>query len=60
MDWFGPKNLRKFEPQIAAIAKKFVDRMDDLGNACDFSSDIAYWFPLRVVMTLMGSVANFR
>lgn len=54
MDWFGPKNLRRFEPQIAAIAKEFVDRMEDLGESCDFSADIAYWFPLRVVMTLMG------
>ena len=54
MDWFGPKNLRKFEAQISEIAKEFVDRMEDLGEACDFSADIAYWFPLRVVMTLMG------
>ncbi|WP_323748983.1 cytochrome P450 [Sphingobium sp. JS3065] len=54
MDWFGPKHLRKFEPQIAAIAKEFVDRMEDLGGNCDFSADIAYWYPLRVVMTLMG------
>ncbi|KFL46574.1 putative cytochrome P450 [Sphingobium sp. ba1] len=54
MDWFGPKNLRKFESQIALIAKEFVDRMEDMGEACDFSADIAYWFPLRVVMTLMG------
>lgn len=54
MDWFGSKNLRKFEPQIVAIAKEFVDRMEDLGDTCDFSADIAYWYPLRVVMTLMG------
>lgn len=54
MDWFAPKNLKKFEPQIAAIAKEFVDRMEDMGGACDFATDIAYWFPLRVVMTLMG------
>ncbi|AEG51508.1 Linalool 8-monooxygenase [Sphingobium chlorophenolicum L-1] len=54
MDWFGPKNLRKFEPQIADIAREFVDRMEDFGGSCDFSADIAYWFPLRVVMTLMG------
>lgn len=54
MDWFGPKHLRKFEAQIAAIAKEFVDRMEDLGDSCDFSADVAYWFPLRVVMTLMG------
>ena len=53
-DWFGLKNLKHHERQIAAIAKEFVDRMQDFGGKCDFTADIAYWFPLRVVMTLMG------
>lgn len=54
LDWFGPKNLRTYSDAIAKIAKEFVDRMEDMGGECDFSSEIAYWYPLRVVMTLMG------
>ncbi|MGN6124911.1 MAG: cytochrome P450, partial [Sphingomonas oligoaromativorans] len=54
MEWFGPKNLKRHEEQIARIAKEFVDRMEDLGGRCDFSEDVAFWFPLRVVMTLLG------
>jgi len=46
--------LKALEVKIALIAKEFVDRMEDMGTECDFSADIAYWFPLRVILTLMG------
>jgi hypothetical protein len=54
LDWFNPRNLRAFEPQVAAIARDFVDRMEDFGSACDFARDIAFLYPLRVILTLMG------
>ncbi|WP_153205391.1 hypothetical protein [Niveispirillum sp. SYP-B3756] len=28
--------------------------MKDQGGACDCAGDIAYWYPLRVILTLMG------
>lgn len=52
--WFGPKSLRKFEAMVEEIASEFVDLMAQKGPVCDFSADIAYWYPLRVIMTLMG------
>lgn len=54
VDWFKAKNLREFQPQVAEIAKSFIDQMEDMGGRCDFAQDIAYLFPLRVVLTLMG------
>jgi len=54
LDWFNPRNLRAFQPQIAAIARDFVDRMEDFGSTCDFARDIAFLYPLRVILTLMG------
>lgn len=54
LEWFSRKNLGTFEALIAGIAKEFVDRMEDMGGSCDFAADIAYWYPLRVVMTLLG------
>lgn len=54
LEWFSRKNLGAFEALIAGIAKEFVDRMEDMGGSCDFAADIAYWYPLRVVMTLLG------
>lgn len=53
-EWFTAKNLKAFEPTVAMLAKEFVDRMEDHGGSCDFAADIAYWFPLRVILTLMG------
>lgn len=52
--WFMPQNLKALEPQIAAIARAHVDRMAALGGACDFVNEVALWYPLRVIMMILG------
>ena len=52
--WFLPQNLKKLEPQIAAIARTHVDRMAALGGQCDFVNEVALWYPLRVIMMILG------
>jgi len=52
--WFLPANLKKLEPEIAAIAKRHVDHMASLGGACDFVNEVALWYPLRVIMRILG------
>ncbi len=52
--WFMPANLKKLEPEIAAIAKRHVDHMASLGGACDFVNEVALWYPLRVIMRILG------
>jgi cytochrome P450 len=52
--WFLPPNLRKLEAGLAVLAKEFVDRMEAFGGACDFVKDVAVWYPLRVIMTILG------
>ncbi|MFX8000711.1 hypothetical protein ABTK84_19640, partial [Acinetobacter baumannii] len=49
-----PKAIRALEGDIRAIAKRFVDAMLDKGTECDFARDLAFWYPLRVVMALLG------
>ena len=53
-NWFLPGSLRDWEPKIQALAKMFVDRMAGMDGACDFAQDIAVWYPLRVVMMILG------
>lgn len=53
-EWFLPPNLRKLEARIAEIAKDHVDRMAALGPECDFVNEVALWYPLRVIMHLLG------
>ena len=52
--WFMGSNLRKLEDRIAQLAAQYVDRLDELGGECDFVKDVAIWYPLRVIMTILG------
>jgi cytochrome P450 len=52
--WFMPANLRKLEAGLAQLSKEFVDRLAGMGGECDFVNDIANWYPLRVIMTILG------
>ncbi len=53
-EWFLPHNVRKRDEAVRAIAKEFVDRMEDMGGECDFQQDIALHYPLRVIMQILG------
>lgn len=52
--WFGAKSVRSLEEEIAALARETVDRMIEMGGACDFAAEIAAWFPLRTIMIVLG------
>jgi len=52
--WFLPQNIKKLEGRIREIAKGFVDNMADLGGTCDFAKDVAFLYPLHVIMEILG------
>ena len=52
--WFMPKHLKTLDESLDALASEFCDRMEALGGKCDFVNDIALWYPLRAVMTILG------
>lgn len=52
--WFMPQNLRQLEVRIRELARGFVDRMAEHGERCDFARDVAFLYPLRVVMEVLG------
>jgi cytochrome P450 len=39
---------------MAALAKDSVDRLFAIGDQCDFYSEVAIYYPLRVLMTILG------
>lgn len=53
-EWFMPQNVKKRDDAIRSIAKQYVDRMEDLGGECDFQRDVALYYPLRVIMQILG------
>ena len=52
--WFVPQNLRKLEARIRDLARGSVDRMAALGGECDFAREISLFYPLRVIMEILG------
>ncbi|MGH3676619.1 MAG: cytochrome P450 [Mycobacterium sp.] len=53
-DWFRPKAMRDLKVRVDELAKRYVDRMRDIGPECDFVEEIAVNFPLYVIMSLLG------
>jgi cytochrome P450 len=54
-DWFKPANLRQqVGARIADLARRFVDRMLAHDGACDFMGDVALYYPLHVIMSILG------
>ena len=51
---FLPQNLRVLEARIREIAKGFVDGMLEKGDSCDFARDVAFLYPLHVIMEVLG------
>lgn len=53
-DWFRPKAMRAMKARIDELAKRYVDKMLQIGPECDFVQDIALNYPLYVIMSLLG------
>jgi cytochrome P450 len=53
-DWFRPKAMRDLKVRVDELAKRYVDRLRDVGPECDFVTEIAVNFPLYVIMSLLG------
>ena len=54
-EWFKPANLRQeIGRKLPVLARHFVDRMLEHDGACDFARDIALYYPLHVIMSILG------
>jgi len=52
--WFLPQNLKKLDGRIKDISAAFVNRMVDMNGQCDFARDVAFLYPLHVIMEILG------
>jgi cytochrome P450 len=53
-DWFRPKAMRALKVRIDELANRFVDKMMQLGDRCDFVQEVAVNYPLYVIMSMLG------
>ncbi|MGE4322640.1 MAG: cytochrome P450 [Sphingobium sp.] len=51
---FTPAAIRKWEEVVRTLARRTVDEMVARAPECDFAADIAFLYPLRVVMRVLG------
>jgi cytochrome P450 len=54
VEWFKPGNIARLGDRAAELAKRSVDRMAELGDECDFVTDIAVHYPLSMILSLLG------
>jgi cytochrome P450 len=53
-DWFKPAAVKHLQPTIDAIADEFADRLVALDGRCDFATEVAVPFTIRVIMSIFG------
>jgi len=51
--WFLPKHTNALIPKIRSIALELIDKMI-IAETADFAADVALWYPLRVIMSILG------
>jgi cytochrome P450 len=51
---FLPQGLKRIEARVREIAREAVEEMASFGGRCDFAKDVAFLYPLRVIMELLG------
>lgn len=51
--WFMPKNLKTLDAEIVEIADRSIAKLMQRSNV-DFVEDIALYYPLEVVMSILG------
>ena len=53
-DWFKPVSVKNLQGRIDTLARDSVDRMDAMNGRCDFANDVAVYFPLHVILAILG------
>jgi cytochrome P450 len=52
--WFAPANVKSIQEKIRHVARDAIDEMLVHQGKCDFVRDVALWYPLRVIMLILG------
>ena len=52
--WFTQQGVKPLEDRIRSVARASINHMAEKGPACDFVRDVAIYYPLRVLMQILG------
>lgn len=51
---FKPGSLGRLQPRLDQLSAPTIGRMLALGGSCDFANDVAVWYPLQVILAILG------
>lgn len=54
----SPRSIRQMEAEVREIARRAVNSMLEKAPRLDFATDVAFLYPLRVIMSAMGIDAS--
>jgi cytochrome P450 len=49
-----PQAIKRMEADVRAIARTYAQDMIERAPECDFAEDVSFWYPLRIIMTVLG------
>ncbi len=53
-DWFKPASMNRLQPRLDELSAEALARLEAAGGSCDFSKDVAVWYPLAVILAILG------
>ena len=53
-DWFKPASIRRLNDRLTELSNEAVATLEAKGGACDFATDIAWPYPLQVILKILG------
>jgi cytochrome P450 len=53
-DWFKPSSLARLQDRLDELSAQTMQRLESLDGRCDFSRDVAVWYPLQVILAILG------
>lgn len=56
--WFGPSRIKVLEAELRGYARELFDRTLSGPGEIDFMKAVASWYPLRVIMRIIGVPAE--
>lgn len=53
-DWFKPGSLGRLQPRLDELSAQTISKLESLAGKCDFAQDVAVWYPLQVILAILG------
>ena len=53
-DWFKPASIRRLNDRLTELSNEAMDTLQAKGGECDFAVDVAWPYPLQVILKILG------